>query len=447
MFELPPRWLVGAALSALLLVSPAIAQGTGSSSSAAKQGSKPAAKTPKQTLEEPKDLPGTVTVVAAGSGSDLRSARDDACRNAVRQVVGAYIESSVIVRNDQLIEDQVIALSAGFIERVEVIAGSERTDGGLTHLRVRATVRSSRVMEDVARHVGPMGVSERAVDGLSLASQWRTKSDRDEAKDQILERVFRDYPAASMTARQVGDLRVERGPNGTPEVVVEVQLEAADDWQAGFVEPICTALAAGVESQKRGTVTRQTELTTMNTTNKPPTFRNCWITFGLGSLFSCQRDIEQTIADDETSERAQFGRCSTVPCVDPPKNMTGNDTFVCCLERPATPGNPATWRWFLLHGTDLSRLREAMRRKVICVTTVHGADGAQLAYDQFDYQLPHERNRLFLAPGVFSPTGVFDCNILFASSLRLQRRLRVAPEDIESIASVRIRLENAEMKP
>ena len=445
MFGLTPRSLVGATLSALLLVSPANAQGTGSGSSTAKQGSKPAASTPKQTAKEPKDLPGTVTVVAAGSGSDLRSARDDACRNAVRQVVGAYIESSVIVRNDQLIEDRVIALSAGFIERVEVIKGSESSAGGLVHLRVRATVRSSSVMEDVARHVGPTGVSERVVDGLSLASQWRTKSDRDEAKDQILERVFRDYPAASMTAQQVGDLRVERGPDGTPEVVVEVQLEAADDWHAGFVEPICTALAAGVESQKRGTVTHQTEAAT-GPHNEPLTFGQCWKSW-LGRLFSCDREIQQTIAVDGTSERAQFGRCSYFPCMDPPKNMTGNDAFVCCLERPAATGKPATWRWFLLHGTDLGRLREAMLRKVICVTTVQGADGAQLAYDQFDYRLPDERGWLFLAPGVFSPIVSFDCNILYASSLRLQRRLRIAPEDIESIASVRIRLENAVGKP
>jgi hypothetical protein len=445
MVGLTPRSLVGAALSALLLVSPAIAQGTGSSSGAAKQGSKPAAKTPKQTLEEPKDLPGTVTVVAAGSGSDLRSARDDACRNAVRQVVGAYIESSVIIRNDQLIEDQVIALSAGFIERVEVIAGSERTDGGLTHLRVRATVRSSSVMEDVAKHTGASGSAERAVDGLSLASQWRTKSDRDEAKDQILERVFRDYPAASMTARQVGDLRVERGPDGTPEVVVEVQLEAADDWQAGFVEPICTALAAGVKPQKRGTVTRQTKLIIDRSTGEPQPFERLWNVFRPG--ISCWDDIERTIAADGTSEFAQFGPVSAILCVSQPETKTPNEGFFYCLERPASPGRLATWRWFLLHDTDYQWLRKAMLRKVNCVTTVHDKDGTQLAGDQFFHRRPQYDSHLSLAPGVVADSSVDNERALFAASLCLQRRLRVAPEDIESIASVRIRLENTEMNP
>lgn len=65
----------------------------------------------------------TKVVEVSGAGADVESAKNDACREAVRQVVGSYVASKTRTENDDLIEDKVISLSAGFVEKVEALKG------------------------------------------------------------------------------------------------------------------------------------------------------------------------------------------------------------------------------------------------------------------------------------------------------------------------------------
>jgi hypothetical protein len=131
-------------------------------------------------------------VVAEGVGRDSQAASAEACRNAVRQVVGAYVDSEQVVQNDSVISDRILSLSAGFIEKIEPIPGSEGTVDGLVRIRIRAHVRVDRLVESLGKSNIKTRASTTPVDGASLAAQLLTKSDRVKAQGEIIDRVCVD---------------------------------------------------------------------------------------------------------------------------------------------------------------------------------------------------------------------------------------------------------------
>ena len=73
--------------------------------------------------EEPATI---IEVVAEGAGISLEAAQNDAYRQAVRTVVGLYVDSNNIVENDELIEDR-----RGFGGRIRPVARYEMPEDGL----------------------------------------------------------------------------------------------------------------------------------------------------------------------------------------------------------------------------------------------------------------------------------------------------------------------------
>ena len=68
----------------------------------------------------------TQEVVGEGVGTSADLALKDAFRNAVRQVVGAYVDAETLVKNDELVEDKILTYSNGFIKTFSEIEGSKK---------------------------------------------------------------------------------------------------------------------------------------------------------------------------------------------------------------------------------------------------------------------------------------------------------------------------------
>ena len=86
-------------------------------------------------------------IVASGFAaivSDEISARDeavkDALRVAVEQVGGVVIESSAVVSNFQLINEEVQTKTAGFVSSYEVLEGSADAEGRIYNINIQACV-------------------------------------------------------------------------------------------------------------------------------------------------------------------------------------------------------------------------------------------------------------------------------------------------------------------
>jgi hypothetical protein len=84
-------------------------------------------------------------VVATGVGSDSQQAQQNAFSSAIEQALGVLVDAETIVENDQLVRDQVLKFSRGYVNDFEVL---ERADkGGLHFVRIRAKVAAGRLGE------------------------------------------------------------------------------------------------------------------------------------------------------------------------------------------------------------------------------------------------------------------------------------------------------------
>lgn len=112
----------------------------------------------------------TMEVVARGVGKTAEDALKAAQQAAVEQAVGQFVDAETLIANKEVITDQVLTASNGFIESYDVI-GSQK-DGGLVQTRIRAVVRSGKVAE---RMRAAMETSV-TVNSKNLLAEIQTKS-------------------------------------------------------------------------------------------------------------------------------------------------------------------------------------------------------------------------------------------------------------------------------
>lgn len=84
-------------------------------------------------------------VIAGGVGIDEKLALRDAFRNAVEQVVGMVVDTTVQVENDEIIQDQILTASDGFIKEYKTI--SSEVQDGLTRVRIKAVVERKSLVQ------------------------------------------------------------------------------------------------------------------------------------------------------------------------------------------------------------------------------------------------------------------------------------------------------------
>lgn len=86
-----------------------------------------------------------ITVV--GVGSTPEDAEKQALKDAVRQSVGAYVDSNTLVQNEEVIRDRILSVSNGFIKEYKPAGSASRRSDGLYEITITATVETKRVVQ------------------------------------------------------------------------------------------------------------------------------------------------------------------------------------------------------------------------------------------------------------------------------------------------------------
>jgi hypothetical protein len=111
----------------------------------------------------------TDTVVAEGTGKTAKTALKDAFRNAVNRVVGMLVDAETQVKNDEVISDQILEYSGGFVASYDKI--SEKEDEGLIRVKIKAQIERRQVIAKLRA----AKVTVRAVEGKDLAAEVLTQ--------------------------------------------------------------------------------------------------------------------------------------------------------------------------------------------------------------------------------------------------------------------------------
>jgi hypothetical protein len=182
--------------------------------------------------------PSVRVVVAEGVGVDVESAKSDAYRQAVRQVVGAFVDASTMVENDTLIEDQVITLSSGFVEKAEPV--SESKSGGLVRMRVRASVRLTKLLDTLNAN----RIATASVDTDSLVARVVTTADQQQGFEAILAKQLLRFHEQCFAVSAVGQPAVGKASGDSVEVRVKVAFSPNKDAYMALASKLATALDA-----------------------------------------------------------------------------------------------------------------------------------------------------------------------------------------------------------
>ena len=81
-----------------------------------------------------------VKVRGRGIGTNKMEALKDAYRDAVEQAVGLYVDAEQMVKNEDLVKDQILTHSNAFIEKYK-IEKEDRSEDGLITVTILADVR------------------------------------------------------------------------------------------------------------------------------------------------------------------------------------------------------------------------------------------------------------------------------------------------------------------
>ena len=153
----------------------------------------------------------TKEVIAEGVGDSHYNAIKDAFRNAVRQVVGVYVDSETLVKNDKLVDDKILTLSKGFIKTFSEVKGSTKVQGGSHRVTIKAIVETGGVIAKLKAS----NISIKEVDGKGLFAEVLTKGDIEKASSKILKKILEEFSKTCVSQSVISKHEIiKMGANG-----------------------------------------------------------------------------------------------------------------------------------------------------------------------------------------------------------------------------------------
>ncbi len=90
---------------------------------------------------------GSAEIYSGNVGSARNQALQNAQRQAVEQGVGALIDSQTISQNFQIIKDEILSSSRGFVTKYEILEEGRTADGSAFMVKIRAEVSSNGIRD------------------------------------------------------------------------------------------------------------------------------------------------------------------------------------------------------------------------------------------------------------------------------------------------------------
>lgn len=185
-----------------------------------------AGKVPMSVAEEPLKVE---SVVVTGIGIDADKALQNAIRNAVEQVVGIYVNSESLVRNNILIKDEILTHSGGYVQETQIIS-TENSDG-LISLKLRAVVASTRIKNKIQS----LNIAIKKMDGGGLFAEAYSKIETDKSATTMLEILGNKYPQSAYEI-SVGKPVVASTDHNTNSAVVDVPVTFK--WDKRYIDEL-----------------------------------------------------------------------------------------------------------------------------------------------------------------------------------------------------------------
>lgn len=155
-------------------------------------------------------------VVATGTGVTQEKALSSAFRNAIQQVVGVILDSETLVKNQQVIRDEILLYSSGYIERYNKIRERKNSDG-LYEITIKAEVQNRQLRAKL----NAVRAAKGKVDGNSIFASVITQLDTAEKGAKLLEKGLAGLPGSLLKVEIV---------NSQPRLLNKTKNEVKVEW-------------------------------------------------------------------------------------------------------------------------------------------------------------------------------------------------------------------------
>ena len=145
-----------------------------------------------RVVAEPAGNEATTEVVVSGVGLDADKALRNALMNAVQQAVGLIVDAEALVKNENLIKDQVLTYSDGYVEHFDTIKEGKRDDG-LYEIKIKAIVKRRQLIEKLRE----TKVIASKVDGASIFGEVVTQLTAEKNAGALLKHAPAFFSAVS----------------------------------------------------------------------------------------------------------------------------------------------------------------------------------------------------------------------------------------------------------
>ena len=171
-----------------------------------------------------------ITVTVSGYGATPEAAEKSALQKAVRKAVGEMVDAETLAQNGELIKDEVLSYSDGFVQSKKTISGPEKDeDLGFFAITIEAKVLPKKL----AAKLEEAKITTSAVAGEDIWAQAVSKiSNVFEGREMLAKLVNEEIiPARLLKARLISP-----GPDGKPLYDDQAKIEQKIDYDAETVE-------------------------------------------------------------------------------------------------------------------------------------------------------------------------------------------------------------------
>lgn len=185
-----------------------------------------------------------------GTGQTFDEAKANAFNTAIEIVVGSVIVNTKESNNNQLIRDEIVRASAGYVDDYKVVSESKTSRGYTLVLDVK--VKSSKIAERVLS----VGKSKTDIKGEALNAQYQTYQQDRLSGDALLASVLSSYPRHAFN---VSNVRIDCGNQTAPwcfkldrhgNALIEVPYQLS--WNYNFLRAFNEALSITTDPKNYG---------------------------------------------------------------------------------------------------------------------------------------------------------------------------------------------------
>lgn len=169
-----------------------------------------------------------VEVVATGIGVDENGALRNALRSAVENAVGMVIDAQTRIENSDIIEDNILTYSDGYVEDYKQTEEPKKGGDGLVRVTIKAQVKQTKLIEKIRAEK----IAEKAVTGQHIYAQIVTQEEQQAAAAGIIGPEFEGIPSRLIEARPVGELRYDREKEVAS---IDVEISVSQEAYSAFI--------------------------------------------------------------------------------------------------------------------------------------------------------------------------------------------------------------------